>query len=251
MSPRRITLDTRLIVPARFAGRRVLEPEVMDESDGVDAYAGGVATEHLSRMDDSFVRGAARLAVPNARVLDVGTGTGQIAVKLALKRPDLSVVGIDLSDAMISSARERARSAGVHRRFHLRKANARRIPFGRGEFDLVISNSVLHHLPDPAPTFDEMARVLAPGGRVFIRDLRRPLRSRMAAHIRTHGRHYNGKMKKLFADSVRAAFQVGEIREIVGESALAGCEVRPQMRTYLVVEGSPRRPYRAPRRSVR
>ena len=54
MAPRRITLDTRTIVPARFAHKRILEPEVMDESEEVEAYSGGVATAHLSRMDDSW-----------------------------------------------------------------------------------------------------------------------------------------------------------------------------------------------------
>lgn len=253
MASRRITLDTRTIVPARFAHRRVLEPEVMDESEAVEAYEGGIATAHLSRLDDSFVRCAARIAPPGGRVLDVGTGTGQIAVKLALRRPDLSVVGIDLSEGMIRSARQRARQEGVARRLRVRKANARRLPYPRGSFDLVISNSLLHHLPDPAPTFDEMARVLAPGGCVFVRDLRRPIPSRVDSHIRDHGRHYRGEMKKLFADSVRAAFQVAEIREILEETGLAGCRVRPQMATYLVIEGSPRsrRRRQAARRSRR
>lgn len=251
MAARRITLDSRIIEPARFARRRVLEPEVMDETEEVDAYQAGLAVPHLDRMDDTFVRCALRHARPGARVLDVGTGTGQIAVKLALARPDLEIVGIDLSPGMLAAARALARRAGVHGRVRIRKANARRIPFDDHTFGLVLSNSLLHHLPDPVPTFDEMARVLAPGGRVFLRDLRRPMRSRMEGHIRTHGRHYRGEMRRLFADSVRAAFQVAEAREMVSLSGLAGCTVRPQLATYLVIEGRPRRGAAARRRSRR
>jgi ubiquinone/menaquinone biosynthesis C-methylase UbiE len=212
----------------------------MDEMGGVEAYLGGVASAHLGRLDDSFVRCALRHARNAARVLDVGTGTGAIAVKMSLKRPDLSVTGIDLSDGMLEAAREAIRQASLQRRVRVRRANARRIPFRRGCFDLVISNSLLHHLPDPVPAFDEMARVLAPGGRVFIRDLRRPGPSLISAHIRRHGRHYKGKMRRLFADSVHAAFKVAEIRELLEASRLKGCKVRPQFSTYLVIDGSPR-----------
>jgi ubiquinone/menaquinone biosynthesis C-methylase UbiE len=241
MAARRITLDPRTLEVPRFADRRVLEPEVMDEPGEVEAYQGGVATPHLERMDDTFVRSALRFARSGGRVLDVGSGSGAIAVKLALKRPDLSIVAIDLSDAMIRAARKAVREAGAHRRIRVRKANARRIPFPGASFDLVVSNSLLHHLPDPVPTFNEMARVLAPGGCVFIRDLKRPGPSRMKAHIRRHGRSYSGEMYRLFADSVRASFRLSEIRVLVEESALRECRVRPQFATYLVVEGKPGR----------
>jgi len=213
----------------------------MDEPEGVAAYLGGVATAHLGRMDDSFVRAALRLAKRGARVLDVGTGTAAIPVKMAEKRTDLTIVGIDLSEGMIRSARERVRRARMTRRVRIRRGGAGKIPFSRGTFDLVVSNSVLHHLPDPVPAFNEMARVLRPSGRVFIRDLRRPGPSRMMAHIRRHGRFYTGEMKRLFSDSVRAAFKVSEIRALLALSSLAGCRARPQFETYVVIEGSRRR----------
>lgn len=223
----------------RYASVRVLEPEVMDDEQEVEAYLDGVATAHLDRMDDSFVRCAVRQARPGARVLDVGTGTGSLPVKIALARPDTRVVGVDLSSAMLRRARARAAAARLGGRVRFRLANARRLPFERGAFDLVVSNSVLHHLPDPVPMFDEIARVLARGGKVFIRDLRRPAPARIAAHIRRHGRHYKGTMRRLFSDSVKASFRVAEIEALVAESRLGGCRVRPQLATYLVIEGAP------------
>jgi len=238
---RRITVDSRTLPEPRFLGKRILEPEVMEGDQAVGAYLDGVATRHLDRLDDSFVRGALRLAGPGARVLDVGTGTAAIPAKMALRRPDLSMVGIDLSETMIEAARQRVRASGLRRQIHIRTGSARNIPFARRSFDLVISNSLLHHLPDPVPAFDEIARVLAAGGRVFIRDLRRPGPARMKAHIRKHGRFYKGEMLRLFADSVRASFKVAEMRELVDMSRLQGCRIRPQFETYLVIEGRPRR----------
>lgn len=241
MAARRITVDPRTVQKPRFLHRRVLEPEVMEQSGAVEAYLDGVATAHLDRLDDSFVRAALRLARPRARVLDVGTGTAAIPAKMALRRPDLAITGIDLSETMLRAARERVRGAGLKRRVRVLTGSARKIPCPRSSFDLVVSNSLLHHLPDPVPAFDEIARVLARGGRVFIRDLRRPGPSRMKAHIRRQGRFYRGEMLRLFSDSVRAAFKVAEIRELVAMSRLRGCRVRPQFETYVVIEGSPRR----------
>ncbi|MCI0546296.1 MAG: class I SAM-dependent methyltransferase [Candidatus Rokubacteria bacterium] len=239
MAPRRITLDTRQIEPARFAGRRILEPEIRDDEDPAAGEA-GAGDSRVERTERAFVRSVARRAPPNARLLDVGAGGGAIAVRLALERPDLTIVAVDLSDAMLRAARRRVREAGLHRRVRVRKANSRKLPFPGRSFDMIISNALLHHLPDPTPSFDEMARLLTSGGSVFIRDLRRPGPSRMAAHIRRHGRSYGGRMRRLFADSVRASFKVSEMREIVESSRLAGCKVRPQHEAYLVVEGVPR-----------
>ena len=103
----------------------------------------------------------------------------------------------------------------------------------------MISNSVMHHLPDPAPVLDEVARVLKRDAALFIRDLRRPARHAIDRHILRHGRFYCGTMLRLFADSVRAAFTESELKEIVGRSRLARLprlRVRRQFETYLVVE---------------
>jgi ubiquinone/menaquinone biosynthesis C-methylase UbiE len=241
MAARRITVDPRTIQQPRYAHRRILEAEVMDETKAVDAYLDAVAMAHLDRLDDTFVRAALRRARRGARVLDIGTGTAAIPVKMALKRPDLVLTGIDLSPTMLAAARERVRRAHLTRRVHIRTGSARLVPFRRGTFDLVISNSVLHHLADPVPAFDEIARVLAPGGDVFIRDLRRPGPARLRSFIRRHGRSYRGEMHRLFSDSVRAAFKVAEIAEMIEMSRLRGCRVRPQFETYVVIEGRPTR----------
>jgi ubiquinone/menaquinone biosynthesis C-methylase UbiE len=224
---------------ARFVPNRILEEEVMDSEDEVEAYEGGVTATHLSRMDDTFVRAALRFADPSARLLDVGTGPASLPVKMALKRKDIALVGVDLSETMLATARKGIATRGLEKRVVLRQASARKLPFPDGSFDLVVSNSLLHHLPDPVPALDEMARVLAPGGSVFIRDLRRPSPARIDEQIRRHGRFYSGKMYELFANSVRAAFTVAEMKELALESRLAGCRVRAQFQTYLVMEGSP------------
>jgi SAM-dependent methyltransferase len=85
------------------------------------------------------------------RILDVGTGTGVAARGLADWFPDAEVTGIDLSPAMIAEAKR----PGGRPRFQV--ADASRLPFADGSFDLVV-------LMNAVPFFDEIARVLASGG---------------------------------------------------------------------------------------
>ncbi len=219
---------------------RVLEPEVMDSDLEVEAYLDGIATRHLDRLDGTYIDAVLALKPQQgARVLDVGTGTGAIPVRLAAARPDLRIVGVDLSAAMLVRARRRARDAGV--KVDFRKVSARRLSYRARSFDLVLSNSLLHHLPDPVPALNEFARVLRPGGSLLVRDLRRPPDRFVAAHIRRHGRYYKGLMKKLFADSVRAAYTLREIRDAVAGSKLEPTEVRRMFMTYWVIEKRGRR----------
>ena len=81
-----------------------------------------------------------------------------------------------------------------------------RLGFPDSSFDLVMCNSVLHHLAEPQNLLAEMARVAKPGAAILLRDLRRPRRFAYPLHVRWHGRHYSGAMYKLYSDSVRAAY---------------------------------------------
>jgi ubiquinone/menaquinone biosynthesis C-methylase UbiE len=96
--------------------------------------------------------------------LDVGCGTGFFALLLAGlgHRP----VGVDLADAMLARAREKAAVAGLDVDF--RSADAEHLPFADGSFDLVIERHVIWTLPDPPRALAEWARVLRPGGRLVL-----------------------------------------------------------------------------------
>ncbi|HEX8004282.1 MAG TPA: methyltransferase domain-containing protein [Mycobacteriales bacterium] len=95
------------------------------------------------------------------RVLDAGCGTGYLAAGLRRARPDVLVVGTDLSTGMLGNAR----AAGAH---PLVQSDAGRLPFRDGAFDLVVARGVLHHLPDVAAALAEWRRVLAPRGAVVL-----------------------------------------------------------------------------------
>jgi ubiquinone/menaquinone biosynthesis C-methylase UbiE len=218
---------------ARVYGGRRLEPEVMDAADEADAYMGAAGEAHLARLDASWIERVVALGPRGAaRVLDVGTGGGQIPAKIARRRPDWRIWGVDRAGSMLAAgaagilaARRAAVSAIEPFRLGLALAEARALPFPDGAFDLVISNSLLHHIGDPTPVLDEISRVAGTSGRVLLRDLRRPPRGLLRAWVAWHGRHYRGAMRRLYADSVAAAFTPEELAIVVRHSRLAGAAV--------------------------
>jgi ubiquinone/menaquinone biosynthesis C-methylase UbiE len=232
---------------------RVTEPEVMDECGEVEAYSSAAAQAYLSKIDDTFVAHALHLvtsliAADVARmVLDIGTGPGQVALKLAAHLPGWLVVGVDRSPNMIRqslAARQATQAAPSTPQRPSRKsgevefliADANRLPFHDGSFDLVICNSVLHHLENPARVLDEIARVGRPSAAILVRDLRRPSRIAFPLHSRWYGRHYSETMHRLYCDSLRAAYTFKELSALLRQSPLREARLFRRGRTHLGIE---------------
>jgi ubiquinone/menaquinone biosynthesis C-methylase UbiE len=212
---------------------RKLEPEVMDDAEEVDAYASAAAQAHLDAIDNTLVEHVLSLGRTRGWLLDIGTGPGGIPLKIARRLPDLHVVGVDYSVNMIRAARQAAAEQGLEARAFFQVGDGNRLCFPDGSFDLVLSNSVLHHLADPVAVINEMARVAKPAGVVLLRDLRRPGRLIFPFHVGWHGRHYSGLMKKLFVDSVRAAYTGEELAALLRRSRVGGARVFYHQRTHL------------------
>gem|GEM_PF-441015 len=107
------------------------------------------------------------------RMLDVGSGSGDMAVVLAAEFPDARITGLDLSEHMVAIARERVAAAGLSERVSFTQGDAARLPFEDGAFDTVVSQDTLHLLDDPLPMLTECWRVLAPDGALVLRSVRR------------------------------------------------------------------------------
>jgi len=105
-------------------------------------------------------------------VLEIGSGPGELALEIARRLPGGEVVGIDLAEAMIDRAVERARAERLDGRVRFILADGATLPLADGSFDVAVSTLSLHHWADPAIVFAEIARVLRPGGVALIYDLR-------------------------------------------------------------------------------
>lgn len=135
------------------------------------------------------------------RILDAGCGFGATAIALAQAFPRSGVVGIDLSEPLLGLAVQAAQAAGLGRRTAFEKADVQKIPHDDNSFDLVVNLQMLHIVEDPIAMLDEMERVLAPHGILFMADIRRS---------------WVGLFDKVF----RAALTVEEAGALVRQSTL-------------------------------
>jgi len=102
------------------------------------------------------------------KLLDIGTGPGRLLLKLHSKSPQLQLVGIDSSAAMVSKAKEN--TAGIES-IEIKEGNANKIPYPDNNFDIVISTASIHHWKHPTEGLNEAYRVLKPGGFALVYDL--------------------------------------------------------------------------------
>jgi SAM-dependent methyltransferase len=117
------------------------------------------------------VAGEVAAAHPGGKVLEIGSGPGRLAVRLAREVPGTTLTGIDISDAMVERAARRAAGAGLSERVRFEVGDVGALPLPDQEFDGVVSTLSLHHWSDPASGLAEIHRVLKPGGEAWIYDL--------------------------------------------------------------------------------
>ena len=117
------------------------------------------------------VTGEVAAAYPGGKLLEIGSGPGRVAVRLARKAPGIMLTGVDISDAMVERAARRAAGAGLSERVRFEVGDVAVLPLSDGEFDGVVSTLSLHHWPDPARGLAEIHRLLKPGGEARIYDL--------------------------------------------------------------------------------
>jgi ubiquinone/menaquinone biosynthesis C-methylase UbiE len=153
---------------------------------------------------------------PGHRILDIGCGTGSLAVLAKQRFPEVDVVGVDPDQSALERAGRKARRAGVQVRFDRGFADA--LDYPDASFDRVLSSFMFHHLArnEKEATLRAVRRVLKPGGNLHLLDFSSPHGSGHGSHAhgrRSHGRLAdNGERTVIgflndagFADAVKAA----------------------------------------------
>lgn len=204
---------------------RVLEPEVMDTAEEARDYDAMDHAEVNRWFVDDFLNSLA--AVHSRRILDVGTGTALIPLELCRRHPTCHVTAVDLSWEMLKLAGANLSRFQVGERVGLIFADSKRLPVADGSFDAVLSNSIIHHIPDPIVAFAEMRRVVRPGGILFVRDLMRPPDGdTLDGLVRTYAGDESDHARAMFRDSLHAALTLEEVRNMLAELSLPSASAR-------------------------
>lgn len=123
------------------------------------------------------------------RVLDIATGTGDLAIDIARCCPGAQLVGLDPSPGMLEIAEQKIAKRGLSARVTLLVGDAQNLPFANCEMDAATIAFGIRNVPDRAQGLREMARVVRPGGRIAILELGEPRRGFLGTAARIHSHH--------------------------------------------------------------
>jgi ubiquinone/menaquinone biosynthesis C-methylase UbiE len=188
---------------------RVLEPELMDDPEQTAAYAGADFAEENQGFVDRFAEYFTGFS--NGRVLDVGCGPADIPIRFSQRYPTCHVIGVDASAPMIRLGEQAVKQAGLTDRITLRCERFEAIA-GANVFDAALSNSLLHHLPNPLQFWHKLRQLVKPGSPVLVMDLLRPESPEDAQAI--VDRYAEGGpeiLRRDFYNSLLAAFTEDEV----------------------------------------
>lgn len=148
-------------------------------------------------------------------VLDVGTGTALIPIELCRRFSPCRIVACDAATSMLELAKINVAIGQCEGRIQLHHGDGKALEFADDLFDGVMSNSWLHHLPDPAVGLAQMWRVCKPCGWLFSRDLLRPEEaSQVERLVQLHASHETLDNQQLFRQSLHAALTLEEVRSM-------------------------------------
>ncbi|OUW29572.1 MAG: SAM-dependent methyltransferase [Synechococcus sp. TMED169] len=217
--------------------QRQVEPELMNATEQVEAYAAA----DFSHSDQALVQWMARRfpAGLGNRVIDLGCGPGNIAFLLVQLWHQIEVLGVDGAPNMLAVAQERAKSLVADQAKRLRWQQAclpdLTLP---GGFSAVVSNSLLHHLHDPAVLWQSVRQLAAPECVVVIHDLRRPpSEAQLQGLVQRHAADAPPVLKRDYEASLRAAFSIKEVQQQLLNAGLPQLQVMEREDRYLTVWG--------------
>lgn len=215
---------------------RIPEPEYMDAQNEIEAYAAA----GFDSVNQAFVARLLELCNgrPAASVLDLCTGPGDIPFRLKAQRPGWWIVGIDAAYNMLAYGRRGLVTDGQPDPVKFVQGDVKQLPFRVGAFDVVVSNSGLHHLPDPREFWRGIRHVAAPGALVFLRDLRRPPDTAAARRIvALHAGNESRLLQEEYYRSLLAAFTPEEVRSQLRAAELTALTVLEVADRYLDIWG--------------
>lgn len=215
--------------------KRTPEPELMDAPEQARAYADADFAEPNSLFVQRFIELLDER--PGDSLIDLGCGPGDICIRLAEALPGWQIVGLDAGPNMLALAKTAVADRQLQERVELIHAHLpEELPGGR--FDAIVSNSLLHHLPDPMALWQSIAELAAAGSLVQVMDLKRPTSTEAARQIvETHAGGAPEVLREDFYNSLLAAYTPSEVLDQIEASGLRGLSLSEPSDRHWLVQG--------------
>jgi SAM-dependent methyltransferase len=218
--------------------KRRPEPELMDSDEQALAYAQADFNESNTLFID-LLRRLDPGPLDGARALDLGCGPADISIRFLRAWPKATCDALDGSQPMLDLAQTALDALpGVAKRCRLIRDQIPSAALDRGGYDLIISNSLLHHLHDPKVLWQTLIETGKPGALVLIMDLMRPASAGwVEALVSTYADGEPQVLRDDFRNSLFAAFEPAEVAEQLVVAGLEGLEVGVVSDRHLAVSG--------------
>ena len=215
--------------------QRILEPEVMDGQENVLAYA----SADFSEVNQKFVNDLIKKYSSHLKnVLDLGCGPADIPMRLASLLSSVHITAVDASKKMIETAKERVTKAKLNSKISLLEGYVPGLLLKEQSFDTIISNSLLHHLPNPVVLWEEIIRLGKSNAAIFIMDLLRPSSpEKVKETVEKYSRDGHPVLKEDFYNSLLAAFTMDEVKDQLKNAGLVKLNAEIISDRHLLVSG--------------
>ena len=216
---------------------RTPEPELMLEQEQARAYSEADFEEPHSRFMELFARNFPGEVV-TGYVLDLGCGSADISLRFARAYPQAGIHGVDGSEAMLGFGKEAVRGEELQERVELIHCTLPTMELPRKAYDVVISNSLLHHLQDPQVLWQTIKQFACPEAPIFVMDLMRPGSQKQAEDLtQTYAAGEAEILKRDFYHSLLAAYREDEIQSQLQEVRLNHFSVEVVSDRHMIIWG--------------
>ncbi len=226
--------------------RKPESSELMNRPDVVEAYAAADFDEphnHFvllfnevfsQKRDEVFTR-----PEETYHFLDIGCGTCDIPIRMAYFHPDAIFDCLDGSGEMLKYAYKAIHERSLEKQINLKLLTLplpKKVSFK--QYDIIISNSTLHHLEDPFTLWETIKRTSRPGSLFFVMDLLRPESEKEARDlVIQHARKEHAVLKSEFFHSLMAAYTPEEVQEQLQRADIGDFDVRPVSDRHFIAYG--------------
>ncbi len=217
--------------------QRIPEPELMDEPAQAQAYAAADFQAAHNEIISHFARVFPHYK-PTGPVVDLGCGPADITVRFAQRYPECRIDAVDGAESMLEHGRMRVELEGLQQRVSFHRCVLPHDPLPRSAYQTILSNSLLHHLHDPAVLWGTVKRLAIPNAYVFIADLRRPKSREQAIElVNTYAEGEAEILKRDFYNSLLAAFTPQEVATQLQQASLNSLTVNAITDRHFIVYG--------------